>query len=76
MTSYHQLELLTKQRIQTLMAEAASEQLAVRVRSANTRTFLRKRIASAISGLVGRLEPTPIQAELIEACSSLSEWVR
>ncbi len=66
MSSYHDLELLSHQRVQTLLADAAAERLAARMRPTTTRTSFRTRIAKAIFGLVTRLEPTPIPAELVE----------
>jgi hypothetical protein len=64
MTSYHDLGLLSQQRVQTLLAEAAAQRLALRLNPPNTRISFRTHIARAICGLITRLEPTPIQAEL------------
>jgi hypothetical protein len=76
MRSYQELEMLSRQHSETLMAEAAVEQLAAAGRSNEMRISLRKCIVRAIAHVAARLEPTPIQAELIEACPWLSEWVR
>ena len=76
MRSYRELQQLARQHIEALMAEAAAEQLAKTSRSIHTSVSLRQHVATVICALAARLEPTAIQAELIEACPTFGEWVR
>jgi hypothetical protein len=77
MNSYHELELLAQLRIQNYLAEAASDRIADQARASHMKTSVRKGVravfAAAVYQLATWLEPTPIRAELLEACPAISE---